>query len=116
MASVVAPTFSTVSHAQYRIATNGDGTCTILGYTGPGGVVNIPASTNSLTVISIGNNAFKATSITGVTAEEGLALWDRKFWRKGVRFYFSPELLHPRRETAGVAELQLLLRHNPHSC
>ena len=56
-----------VVHAQFTFTTN-NGTLTIKGYTGPGGTVVIPSTTNGLTVTSIGINAFlNSTSLTNVT-------------------------------------------------
>ena len=43
----------------YEYTDNGDGTCTIAGYTGPGGDVAIPGTLDSLTVTTIGDNAFR---------------------------------------------------------
>ncbi len=55
-------------HAQFQYSNNGNGTCTITGYTGSGGAVTIPTSTNGLTVTSIGYEAFiYNTSITSIT-------------------------------------------------
>ncbi len=55
--------------AQYSISTNADGvSCTITGYSGPGGAVNIPSAINDLSVNNIGSNAFiSQTSLTSVT-------------------------------------------------
>jgi len=41
--------FPTVGHAQFTFTTN-NGSNTITGYTGPGGMVTIPGSTNGLPV------------------------------------------------------------------
>src|ERR1035441_4459318 len=46
-----------VVQAQFEYQTN-NGTITITGYTGPGGAVTIPDTTNGLPVTSIGDNAF----------------------------------------------------------
>src|ERR1035441_3172194 len=55
------------AQAQFNFTTN-DGAITITGYTGPGGAVVIPSSTNGLPVTSIGDYAFyicpNLTSIT----------------------------------------------------
>ena len=57
----------TVVQAQFTFTTNGDNTITITGYTGPGGVVTIPDTTNGLSVTSIGTNAFADfTTLTSV--------------------------------------------------
>jgi sugar phosphate isomerase/epimerase len=54
--------------AQFSYYTNGNGTCTIIGYSGPGGAVIIPTNINSLTVTGIGTSAFiEHTSLTSVT-------------------------------------------------
>ncbi len=51
----------------YRYTDNGDGTCTITGYTGPGGDVTIPDKLNGLRVTVIGNWAFyNEDSLTSV--------------------------------------------------
>ena len=55
------------AQAQFTFITNG-GALTVTGYSGPGGVVAIPASTNGLPVTSIGNGAFSnATNLASVT-------------------------------------------------
>ncbi|MGD0816424.1 MAG: leucine-rich repeat domain-containing protein [Verrucomicrobiota bacterium] len=54
--------------AQFAYNNNGDGTCSITGYTGAGGSVAIPTSINGLTVSAIGDGAFdNSTSLTNVT-------------------------------------------------
>ncbi len=54
--------------AQFNFTTNADNNITITGYTGPGGAVAIPATTNGLPVTSVGNSAFyNSTSITSVS-------------------------------------------------
>jgi hypothetical protein len=54
--------------AQFAYTNNGDGTCSITGYTGAGGTVAIPTDINGLTVIAIGDGAFfECTSLTNVT-------------------------------------------------
>jgi hypothetical protein len=57
--------------AQFAYTNNGDGTCTITGYTGAGGAVAIPTNISGLTVTSIGSGdvgvpVFSA-SLTSVT-------------------------------------------------
>ncbi len=53
--------------AQFSFTTNSDGSLNVSGYTGSGGVVVIPDTTNSLKVTSIGNNAFSdCTSLTSI--------------------------------------------------
>ena len=47
-----------VTNAQFTYTTNADHTLTITGYTGSGGVVNIPSTINGLPVSSIGCRAF----------------------------------------------------------
>ncbi|HUA67633.1 MAG TPA: hypothetical protein VMA13_03720, partial [Candidatus Saccharimonadales bacterium] len=54
-------------HAQFSYTDNGNGTCIITGYTGSGGAVTIPATTNGLTVTSIGASAFFNTGPTSIT-------------------------------------------------
>ncbi len=51
--------------AQFTYTTNGS-SVTITGYTGPGGVVVIPNSTNGHTVTSIGTEAFQSSLLTSV--------------------------------------------------
>ena len=54
-------------HAQFNFTTN-NGTITITGYTGPGGAVFIPSTTNGYPVSSIGNYAFQSSAnLTNVT-------------------------------------------------
>jgi hypothetical protein len=57
-----------VAEAQFTFTTNDDNTITITGYTGPGGAVTIPGTTNGYPVTSIGDNVFyKCYSLTNVT-------------------------------------------------
>jgi hypothetical protein len=58
--------------AQYSYGDNGDGTCTITGYSGPEGVLTIPSTINGLTVISIADNAFQGDSVTNVTVPDSV--------------------------------------------
>lgn len=58
---------ATLVQAQFAYTDNGNGTCTITGYTGPGGAVSIPNSINGLIVVSIGNSALRDNNLTGVT-------------------------------------------------
>jgi len=61
-----------VVQAQFTFVTN-NGALTITGYTGPGGDVVIPSTTNSLSVANIGNYAFQNnTSLTSVTIPNGV--------------------------------------------
>lgn len=53
--------------AQYYYTDNGNGTCTITGYDGPGGAVTIPSTYNGLTVVGIGSQTFWSVSLTSVT-------------------------------------------------
>jgi hypothetical protein len=54
--------------AQFNFTTNIDGSLNISNYTGSGGVVVIPGTTDGLPITSIGFQAFyHATSVTGVT-------------------------------------------------
>jgi hypothetical protein len=58
----------TAVQAQDYTFTTNNGAITITGYTGPGGVVTIPDTTNGYPVISIGNNAFQnKTSVASIT-------------------------------------------------
>src|SRR5438876_2953418 len=64
---------ATLVQAQFNYADNGDGTCTITEYTGPGGAVTIPNSINGLSVVSIGLGAFYGNgSLTSVTIGSGV--------------------------------------------
>src|SRR5438477_440342 len=59
---------ATLVQAQFDYTNNGNGTCTITGYTGPDGAVTIPNSINGLSVVSIGFEAFSFKRIvTSVT-------------------------------------------------
>ena len=54
--------------AQFIFTTNTDGSLNIYQYTGPGGAVTIPDTTNGLPVTTIGTNAFQnCTTLTSVT-------------------------------------------------
>ncbi|MGC9944112.1 MAG: leucine-rich repeat domain-containing protein [Verrucomicrobiota bacterium] len=54
--------------AQYTFTTNSDGSLNISAYTGSGGAVVIPATTNGLTITSIGGDSFQGcTNLTSVT-------------------------------------------------
>jgi hypothetical protein len=56
------------AQAQFNFVTNVDNTITITGYTGSGGNVVIPSSTNGYPVTTIGAEAFfNKTNLTGVT-------------------------------------------------
>ena len=59
-------------HAQFDLTTNIDNTITIKKYTGSGGDVVIPSSTNGMPVDSIGFTAFKGTSVTNVTIPDSV--------------------------------------------
>ena len=54
------------------IYTINNGAITITGYTGPGGAVTIPSSTNGYPVTSIGAGAFSGSGLTSVTIPEGV--------------------------------------------
>ncbi len=52
----------------YEYTDNGDNTCTITAYTGPGGDITIPETLNGLTVTVIGDYAFAGNyNLTGIT-------------------------------------------------
>ncbi len=51
-----------VAQAQFTFTTNNDGSLNISQYTGSGGAVVIPDTTNGLPVTSIGDNAFQSCS------------------------------------------------------
>ncbi len=60
--------------AQFTYTTNNDGSINIKQYTGSGGVVVIPSTTNGLAVTSIGTNAFQnCTSLASVTIPDSVA-------------------------------------------
>jgi hypothetical protein len=68
---------ATLVQAQFNYTDNGNGTCTISGYTGPGGAVTIPNSISGLRVVSIGNNAFyQHTTLTSVTIPDSVTSID----------------------------------------
>ena len=54
-----------VAQAQFNFTTN-SGAITITSYTGPGGAVTIPDTTNGYPVTSVGADAFSGTSLTSV--------------------------------------------------
>ena len=59
-------------HAQFTYRTN-HGTITITGYTGSGGAVVIPSSTNGYPVASIGDSAFGANAgLTSITIPDSV--------------------------------------------
>lgn len=60
-----------VAQAQFTFTTN-NGAITITRYTGSGGTVVIPASTNGLPVTTIGNSAFESSKITSVTIPDSV--------------------------------------------
>ena len=56
------------AQGQLSFITNGDNTITTTGYTGAGGVVNIPSTTKGLPVTIIGEGAFmNKPAVSGVT-------------------------------------------------
>src|SRR6516165_5949965 len=59
--------FPLVANAQFTYTTNTDNAITITGYTGAGGNVTIPTSTNGFLVTSIGCDAFSRSGLTSVT-------------------------------------------------
>lgn len=59
--------------AQFTFSANNNGTLNISQYTGPGGAVTIPITTNGLTVTSIGSGAFQnCFSLTSVTIDTNI--------------------------------------------
>ncbi len=65
-------TFETVP-VDFAYTANGDGTCTITGYTGENAAVEIPAAIDGLQVTGIGDMAFAGKSfITSVVIPEGI--------------------------------------------
>jgi len=73
-------TFSTPPLSPFTYTNNGTG-LTITGYTGAGGVVEIPATIGGVAVKTIGQNAFQSkTSLAAVTIPEGVtAILDGAF-------------------------------------
>jgi hypothetical protein len=65
---------SVMAKAQYTFTTNSDGSLNIAQYTGPGGAVVIPNTTNGLPITSIGDAAFfENTNLTSVTVGTNVA-------------------------------------------
>ncbi|HWY32610.1 MAG TPA: leucine-rich repeat domain-containing protein [Candidatus Acidoferrum sp.] len=63
------------ARAQYTFTTNSDGSLNIAQYTGPGGAVVIPDTTNGLQITSIGDAAFfEKTNLTSVTVGTNVAI------------------------------------------
>ena len=61
-----------VVQAQFLFSTN-NGQLTVVGYTGPGGVVAIPSNMYGLPVTAIGTNAFaNSTTITNVSVPDSV--------------------------------------------
>jgi hypothetical protein len=66
--SLLLLTLPAVVQAQFTFTTNNDGSLNIYKYTGSGGAVVIPGTTNGLPVTSIGDSAFDdCTSLANVT-------------------------------------------------
>jgi len=71
--SLLLLTLPALVEAQFTFTTNADNTITITAYTGSGGDVTIPSTTNGLPVTSIGYEAFERSgSITNVTIPSGV--------------------------------------------
>ncbi len=81
-AALAATSASAAVSGDYEYTDNGDGTCTITDYTGSGGTVSIPASLDGLTVITIGDYAFRyCYSLTDVTIPDSVtAIGDGAFY------------------------------------
>jgi hypothetical protein len=61
-----------IAQAQFSFETN-NGTLTVTGYSGPEvASVVIPATTNGMPIVSIGQSAFAYRNITGITIPEGV--------------------------------------------
>jgi len=64
-----------MAQAQYTFTTNSDGSLNIAQYTGPGGAVVIPNTTNGLPITSIGDAAFfEIANLTSVTVGTNVAI------------------------------------------
>jgi hypothetical protein len=64
-----------LAQAQYTFTTNSDGSLNIAKYTGPGGAVVIPNTTNGLSITSIGDAAFFGnTNLSSVTVGTNVAI------------------------------------------
>lgn len=64
-----------LSQAQFTFTSNSDGSLNISEYTGPGGAVVIPNTTNGLLITSIGDAAFfEKTNLTSVTVGTNVAI------------------------------------------
>jgi BspA type Leucine rich repeat region (6 copies) len=70
--ALLAVALPTLVHAQFSYTDNGDGTCTITGYTGSGGALTITNSINGLTVVSIGDSAFYSANLTSVSIPDSV--------------------------------------------
>lgn len=62
--------------AQFTFVTN-NGAIKITKYTGSGGAVTIPSTTNGWPVVSIGTNAFNSSKVTGVTIPNSITNIER---------------------------------------
>ena len=76
--------------AQFHYTTN-NGTITITGYTGPGGLVIVPSTINGLPVTVIGDNSFSyCADLVGITIPNDVTrisavrLLTRRRWQKRV--------------------------------
>ncbi len=64
-----------MAQAQYTFTTNSDGSLNISQYTGPGGAVVIPGTTNGLPITGIGDAAFfNSSTLTSVTVGTNVAI------------------------------------------
>lgn len=63
-----------LANAQFTYTTNGDNTITITGYTGPGGLVNIPTAIDGFSVTGIGADAFSGSSLSSFAISSSIVI------------------------------------------
>src|SRR5947208_10140470 len=71
MAAMVVLVLSATVHAQFQFTTNNNA-LTVTLYTGADGTVIIPARTNGLPIVAIGDYAFNRRNITNLTIPDGI--------------------------------------------